>query len=43
LPPAAGRQFETLAAAGRPGDRTIVLDGESHAFRRLVEIGDTTI
>ncbi|MBI4484699.1 MAG: hypothetical protein HY655_01700 [Acidobacteria bacterium] len=43
LPPAAGRQFEALAAASRPGDGTMALDGESHAFRRLVEIGDTTI
>jgi len=43
LTPAAARQFEAWVVAGRPSDGTIVLDGESHAFRRLVDIGDTTI
>ena len=43
LSPAGARQFEAAVGAQRPGDGTIVLDGESHAFRRLVDIGDTTI
>ncbi len=43
LPPVAARQFEAALADRRPSDGTIVLDGESHAFRRLVDIGDTTI
>ena len=43
LSPAAGKEFEAAVAARRPADGTIDLDDESHAFRRLVEIGDTTI
>jgi len=43
LSPLAAKEFEAAVAAGRPADGTIVLDGESHAFRRLVDIGDTTI
>jgi putative nucleotidyltransferase with HDIG domain len=41
LPPKAARQFESAVAAARPVDGTIALDGESHAFRRLVAFGDT--
>jgi putative nucleotidyltransferase with HDIG domain len=37
----ASRQFELAIAAAQPADGTIVLDGESHAFRRLVAVGDT--
>jgi putative nucleotidyltransferase with HDIG domain len=43
LSPAAAKQFEAAAGSSPPGDGTIVLDGESHAFRRLVSVGDTTI
>jgi putative nucleotidyltransferase with HDIG domain len=41
LPPAAAKQFEATVARARPVDGTITLDGESHAFRRLVAVGDT--
>jgi putative nucleotidyltransferase with HDIG domain len=37
----ASRQFESAVAAAQPVDGTIVLDDESHAFRRLVAVGDT--
>ena len=37
----ASRQFELAIAAVQRVDGTIVLDGESHAFRRLVAVGDT--
>jgi putative nucleotidyltransferase with HDIG domain len=43
LAPVAAKEFEAAAASAARGDGTIVLDGESHAFRRLVEVGDTTI
>jgi putative nucleotidyltransferase with HDIG domain len=41
LSPNAAREFEAAVAAGRPAAGTVSLDGESHAFRRLVAIGDT--
>jgi putative nucleotidyltransferase with HDIG domain len=40
LSAAASRQFESAVAAD-PLDGTIVLDAESYAFRRLVQVGDT--
>jgi putative nucleotidyltransferase with HDIG domain len=40
LPPNAAREFEAAVAA-RPAAGTISLDGESHAFRQLVAVGDT--
>jgi putative nucleotidyltransferase with HDIG domain len=43
LTPVQARQFEAAVAARRPADGTILLDDESHAFRRLVDIGDTAI
>src|SRR5262249_56212630 len=42
LPDKAAREFESRAA-GRPVDGTVSLDGESHAFRRLIAIGDTAV
>ena len=42
LPAEAARQFEAAVAATRPADGTVVLAGQSHAFRRLVEVGDTS-
>jgi putative nucleotidyltransferase with HDIG domain len=41
LPPATARQFES-AVASHPSDATLSLDGESYAFRRLVDVGATT-
>jgi putative nucleotidyltransferase with HDIG domain len=41
LPPQAAKQFESAVASTKPVEGTITLDGESHAFRRLVAIGDT--
>ncbi len=41
LTPQAARQFESAVAVARPVDGVIALDGESHAFRRLVGVGDT--
>jgi putative nucleotidyltransferase with HDIG domain len=41
LSPSASRQFESAVAVATPVDGTIVLDGESYAFRRLVAVGDT--
>lgn len=37
----AARQFESAVAVTRPVDGIAILDGESHAFRRLVAVGDT--
>jgi putative nucleotidyltransferase with HDIG domain len=37
----AAQQFESAVAVAKPVDGTIVLEGESHAFRRLVAVGDT--
>jgi putative nucleotidyltransferase with HDIG domain len=41
LPAQAARQFESTVAVARPVDGNVTLDGESHAFRRLVAVGDT--
>src|SRR5439155_15037410 len=41
LSPQAAREFESTVASARPVEGTTSLDGESHAFRRLVAIGDT--
>jgi putative nucleotidyltransferase with HDIG domain len=41
LPARAVREFEAAVAPARPLDGTIALAGESHAYRRLVAIGDT--
>jgi putative nucleotidyltransferase with HDIG domain len=41
LPARAMRQFESAVAVAKPVDGAITLDGESHAFRRLVGVGDT--
>jgi putative nucleotidyltransferase with HDIG domain len=41
LSPAAARQFESAVAVAKPVDGVIALDGESHAYRRLVAVGDT--
>jgi putative nucleotidyltransferase with HDIG domain len=41
LPSKAAHEFESAVAAGKPVEGTMTLDGESHAFRRLVAIGDT--
>ena len=41
LSPNAARQFEAAVAVARPAAGTMSLDGESHAFRRLVAVGDT--
>jgi putative nucleotidyltransferase with HDIG domain len=41
LPPAVARQFESTVGS-HPSDATLSLDGESYAFRRLVDIGATT-
>ena len=41
LSPVAARQFESAVAVAKPVDGVIVLDGESHAYRRLVAVGDT--
>ncbi len=43
LPPAAAREFEARVASNRLGDGTVVLDGEAHAYRRLVDVGDTSL
>jgi putative nucleotidyltransferase with HDIG domain len=43
LTPVAAREFEAAVATDRPPDGTMVLDGESHAFQRLVDVGDATI
>jgi putative nucleotidyltransferase with HDIG domain len=43
LPEKPAREFESHLAAGRPVDGTVALDGESHAFRRLIAIGDTAV
>jgi putative nucleotidyltransferase with HDIG domain len=37
----ASREFESVVGAAEPVDGTMALDGESHAFRRLVAVGDT--
>jgi len=41
LSPSAAGKFEAAVAAARPAAGTILLDGESHAFRQLVAVGDT--
>jgi putative nucleotidyltransferase with HDIG domain len=41
LPQRAMHEFESHVAVAKPVDGTIALDGESHAYRRLVAIGDT--
>jgi putative nucleotidyltransferase with HDIG domain len=43
LPTAAARAFESAVAAARPIGGMVVLDGELHAYRRLVAIGDTAL
>jgi putative nucleotidyltransferase with HDIG domain len=42
LPPEAAKQFESAAGSKRPAEGTIMLNGESHVYRRLVEVGNTT-
>jgi putative nucleotidyltransferase with HDIG domain len=42
LPESTARQFES-AVASHPSDPTLMLDGESYAFRRLVDVGSTTV
>jgi len=39
----AAKEFESRVGAARPIDGTAALDGDSHAFRRLVAIGDTAV
>ncbi len=41
LPAPAAREFEA-AAASRQADGTVTLDGQSYAYRRLVQIGTTS-
>jgi len=41
LSPRAALQFESAVAVTQPVDGVIPLDGESHAFRRLVAVGNT--
>ena len=41
LSPDAARAFESAVAVAKPADGTLVLGGESYAFRRLVAVGDT--
>ncbi|MFI5179296.1 MAG: HD-GYP domain-containing protein [Vicinamibacterales bacterium] len=41
LPAKAAHAFESAVAVTRQADGTIALDGELHAFRRLVAVGDT--
>ena len=41
LPRQALNEFAPAVAPTRPLDGTIALDGESHAYRRLVAVGDT--
>ncbi|HXD75745.1 MAG TPA: HD-GYP domain-containing protein [Vicinamibacterales bacterium] len=41
LPQATAREFEAAAASRQP-DGTAVLDGQSYAFRRLVQLGSTS-
>jgi putative nucleotidyltransferase with HDIG domain len=41
LSPNAGRQFEAAVAMAKSAAGTISLDGESHAYRQLVAVGDT--
>ena len=36
----ASREFESAVAVAQPVDGTIVIDGESYAFRRLVRVSD---
>ena len=42
LEPEAAREFEAWLATSSGSDGTVDLGGESHAFRRLVQIGDTS-
>ena len=39
LPPASAKQFEAAVAGTRPATGIVTLSGESHAFRRLVDVG----
>ena len=41
LPAGAAREFESAVAATRPDAGQMPLNGESYAFRRLVDVGDT--
>jgi putative nucleotidyltransferase with HDIG domain len=41
LPQRAAHEFESHVAVARPVEGSIGLDGEQHAFRRLVAVGDT--
>ena len=41
LPAAASREFESTAGSRQP-DGTATLDGQSYAFRRLVQVGNTS-
>jgi putative nucleotidyltransferase with HDIG domain len=43
LDPARSHEFERLISHSRLADGTVDLNGESHAFRRLFETGDTSI
>ncbi|HEV8345324.1 MAG TPA: HD domain-containing phosphohydrolase [Vicinamibacterales bacterium] len=42
LTPQAAREFESHVASTTPTEGTMALDGELHAFRRLVAVGDTS-
>jgi putative nucleotidyltransferase with HDIG domain len=42
LTPPAAREFESHVASTTPTDGTMPLDGDLHAFRRLVAVGDTS-
>ena len=42
LAPEAAREFEALMARTNATDGTIDIGGETHAFRRLVQVGDTS-
>src|SRR5262249_15633873 len=42
LPVETARQFETAIAQASPTERVVTLNGESIAFQRLVQIGDTS-
>jgi putative nucleotidyltransferase with HDIG domain len=42
MTPQAGREFEAAIARSKAVDGTMDLDGESHAFRRLVQVANTS-
>jgi hypothetical protein len=42
LPPASAKAFEAAVTSTHPATGIITLNGESHAFRRLVDVGGTS-